>query len=81
MWYASLVKSLIGIYYPIEAASENEARLKISTSSLKELWCSVYHADKTDELIAAYGGIKLPDGYAKHLDFDSFAVSQSLLRS
>lgn len=78
IYYASLVKGLHGLYYPIAADSEAEARLKINNSSLKNLWCSVYTNIETERLVTEYGGVILPDAYLKKLDYDTFAVEQGM---
>jgi hypothetical protein len=77
MRYVSLVKSLIGVYYPVPTDSDDVARTMISTSSLSRMWCSTYTEEETDALIARHGGIKLPPEYARRLDYDSHAVHLS----
>lgn len=81
MWYASLTGPLLGLYYPIEADSKDQARVMINTSKLKGLWCSIYRDDELDEQLAQFGGIKLPMGFTRKLDYDSYAVDQYVKES
>lgn len=74
IYYASLVNSLIGVYYPIEAPSEGHARTRIARSDLAKLWCSMYTPKQVDEFIEKYGGVKLPDEFATRLCYDSYVV-------
>ena len=72
--YASLMGPLLGMYYPLPFDDEGKCRVALNSSSLAKLWCSVYTSKVVDESIAKYGGIKLPDEYARKLDYDSHVV-------
>ena len=74
--YASLIGPLLGLYYPLPDEPETVQRTMLSTSRLKNLWCSIYPESIVDDTIIRFGGSKLPDKYAKKLDYDSFQVEQ-----
>ncbi len=74
--YASLVKSLNGLYYPIECESELEARLKMNCSDMASQWCSIYTEEQVDGFIKEYGGIKLPLQFTGIMCFDYHKVQE-----
>jgi len=71
IYYASLTRALMSLYYPIEAENEDIARRMIATSSLSKMWCSVYTEEQVDEFIKNYGGHKLT---VRQLDYDYHRV-------
>lgn len=76
-YYASLVKSLFGLYYPVRADSIEEARAKMATSDLKSHWCSVYTSEEVDRQITEFGhGAKLPEYLVEVLSYDHFELSK-----
>jgi hypothetical protein len=74
--YASLMGPLLGLYYPLPFESEYKNRIALNTSRLKSLWCSVYSREQVEVQVKQYGGIILPDNFARKLDYDSHAVEQ-----
>lgn len=70
MLYASLTGPLLGLYTPLPTDDKDTARLMIGSSSLQNLWCSIYTSEQVDEFVTIYGGGKLPDIYASRLDYD-----------
>ncbi len=72
--YASLTGPLLGLYLPLPFSSEALNRVALNSSSMKRLWCSVYSEDQTTRCISEYGGTKLPDSFARKLDYDSGVV-------
>ena len=74
--YASLVGPLVDLYYPLPFEDEIKCRVALNSSRLKHLWCSVYSEGETDEFIAEFGGMKLPDYMADKLDYDSHEIAQ-----
>lgn len=72
--FASLTGPLLGVYYPLPFADENSARRALNSSGLKRLWCSVYTREQVAEQLDTYGGVQLPDTFARKLDYDSWEV-------
>jgi hypothetical protein len=75
-FYASLIGPLLGVYYPLPFTSQVQNRIALSTSRLKDLWCSVYPDFEVDLQIKQFGGLKLPETFAQWLDYDSDAVDR-----
>lgn len=77
--YASLIGPFLGCYYPLPDGLESEAeqRMAFHTSKLKDLWCSIYDDAEVDRQILAFGGHKLPDSFARKLDYDSHKVAMA----
>lgn len=74
--YASLTGPLLGLYLPApaEIQTEDQFRVALNTSRLKNLWCSVYDKEQTNESIARWGGQILPDKFSRQLDYDHVKV-------
>lgn len=73
-YYASLVGPLLGVYYPLPFDDEGTNRIALNTSRLQRLWHSVYRREGVEAQIELYGGVMLPDEYARRLDYDSYKV-------
>lgn len=76
-FYASLIGPLLGLYYPLPQVfddSPERQRLAMNSSRLAKLWHSVYSSDEVDRQIKEFGGLKLPDEFARRLDYDHHAV-------
>lgn len=58
LFYASLVKGLLGYYYPCPRGiyTKDEFRLALNNSELKALWCDVYTPEQVCNNIARFGG-------------------------
>jgi hypothetical protein len=74
MLYASLTGPLLGLYYPLPTDDKEVARVMLSTSSLKQLWCSIYTETEAQHCVAKYSGMLLPEEYAKRLDYHVLPV-------
>lgn len=78
-YYASLVGPLLGLYFPLppELETEVQRRLGLITSGLKLKWCGIYPEQDTRDMVDRFGGVILPDHFAKQLDYDHFEVFDS----
>jgi hypothetical protein len=68
---------MLGVYYPLPFEDPDLCRVALNTSKLKSLWCSIYDEETVDQAMEQFGGVKLPEGFARKLDYDSHAVSQA----
>lgn len=75
-YYASLTGPLLGLYYPVKADDEMEARLMLNSSRLKSLWCETYSLQEANEQCAKWGGQILNLGTS--LDYDAEYVKAKL---
>lgn len=74
-YYASLIGPLLGVYYPLSNEFDSvQRRMALNTSKLRMLWHSIYTTEEVDQSIQIWGGVKLPDEFAKKLDYGSHAV-------
>lgn len=74
-YYASLIGPMLGLYYPMPAGfNKAQCRAAMNSSRMKSLWMSVYPRDEVVKQIEEFGGLMLPDQFAKQLDYDSAVV-------
>lgn len=75
-FYASLTGPLLGLYFPLpdDLQTRQQRGVALNSSKLAANWCSVYTKKEVAEQIAQFGGMKLPDEYARRLDYDHHQV-------